>query len=203
MLSPLGIPVSDQTPKLYVTRHEQIHAHHQLEKFGIPFGQAIIVGINPGAAYGSAKCWLPERFKEVTKQLLQNPAVYVVYFGDSGGAPLVDEICTNMPNRVINLAGKTNLRELMALIQSCSIFLTNDSGPMHIAAALNKPLVALFGSTSEVKTGPYPKGIVIHKHVECSPCYQRECPIDFRCMKKIGVDEVYEELQKLIKESTH
>ncbi len=201
LLAPLGIPVSDTPPRLYLSRTEQIHAHHLLEKHGIPFGRCVIVGINPGAAYGSAKCWLPERFQEVTHQLLKNPHVYVVYFGDNAGAPLVNDICANMPERVVNLAGKTNLRELMALIQSCSIFLTNDSGPMHIAAALNKPLLALFGSTNEIKTGPYPKGIVIHKHVECAPCYERVCPIDFRCMKRIGVDEVYTELEKLIKES--
>jgi len=201
LVAPLGIPVSNDPPKLYISRAEQIHAHHLLKKYGIPYGRAIVVGINPGAAYGSAKCWLPERFKEVTKQLLKNPNVYVVYFGDNSGAALVNDICQNMPERVVNLAAKTNLRELMALIESCSIFLTNDSGPMHIAAALNKPLLALFGSTSDVKTGPYPKGIVIHKHVECSPCFKRVCPIDFRCMTSIGVDEVYSELEKMIKES--
>jgi heptosyltransferase-2 len=89
----------------------------------------------------------------------------------------------------------------MALIRCCSAFLTNDSGPMHIAAALGTPLLALFGSTNEVKTGPYPKGRVIHKHVECSPCYKRVCPIDFRCMKRIEVDEVYNELMDVLKES--
>ena len=122
----------------------------------------------------------------------------MVYFGDPAGAPLVHDICKNLPEGVINLAGKTSLRELMALINSCSIFLTNDSGPMHIAAALHVPLLALFGSTSEIKTGPYGTNSLIHKHVECSPCYKRTCPIDFRCMKSIEVEEVYQELQKLI-----
>jgi heptosyltransferase-2 len=119
--------------------------------------------------------------------------------GDRNGAPLVNDICSGFPERVINLAGKTNLRELMALIQSCSIILTNDSGPMHIAAAFDIPLLALFGSTNDTTTGPYGKHAkVIHKHVECSPCYKRVCPIDFRCMKRIEVDEVYQELQCLI-----
>ena len=99
-----------------------------------------------------------------------------------------------MPERVINLAGKTSLRELMALISQCAVFLTNDSGPMHIASALGIPLLALFGSTSAVRTGPYNGGKVIHKHVACSPCYQRVCPIDFRCMKHISTEEVYQEL---------
>jgi len=200
LLEPLGIPLSNSAPTLYFSDEEMQHARSLLEKFGIQIGKSIVVGINPGAAFGSAKCWLPERFKEVTLQLIQNPNVFVVYFGDPAGTPLVNDICKDMPERVINLAGKTSLRELMALIQLCSIFLTNDSGPMHIAAALNVPLLALFGSTSDVKTGPYGIGKVIHKHVECSPCYKRVCPIDFRCMKRIEVQEVYKELQSMIEQ---
>lgn len=198
LLEPLGIPLSQSDPALYISDEEMRNAKSTLQKFGAVLGKNIIVGINPGAAYGSAKCWLPERFQSVTRHLLENPNIYVVYFGDPSGAPLVNDICKDMPERVINLAGKTNLRELLALIKSCSIFLTNDSGPMHIAAALKVPLLALFGSTSDVRTGPYGIGKVIHKHVECSPCYKRVCPIDFRCMKRIEVDEVYNELQGLL-----
>lgn len=199
LLEPLGIPISNTPPRLYVTEEERRNAKDLLEKCGV-LDKHILIGINPGAAYGSAKCWLPERFKELTEKLLKNPSVRIVYFGDPAGASLVDEICSGMSDKVINLAGKTSLRELIALIQKCSIFLTNDSGPMHISAAVGTPLVALFGSTSDVKTGPYNLGKVIHKHVECSPCYKRVCPIDFRCMKRIEVEEVYKELQKLIKD---
>jgi len=198
LLEPLGIPLSQTDPYLMITPEEMQAAHALLAKLGVVPGKQIIVGMNPGAAYGSAKCWLPERFQEVTQSLLQNPQVVVVYFGDPAGASLVHEICKNLPDRVINLAAKTTLRELLALINCCSIFLTNDSGPMHIAAALKIPLLALFGSTSDVKTGPYGGGTVIHKHVECSPCYKRVCPIDFRCMKQIGVQEVYENLKNMI-----
>lgn len=198
LLEPLGIPISNTPPNLYLTAEEIDTAKNLLNRLGAAPGKNIIVGINPGAAYGSAKCWLPERFKEITNRLLANPHVFIVFFGDRAGAPLVNDICKGMPDRVVDLAGKTNLRELMALINCCSIFLTNDSGPMHIAAALGTRLIALFGSTNEVKTGPYPSGKVIHKHVECSPCYKRICPIDFRCMTRITVDEVYNELQKLI-----
>jgi ADP-heptose:LPS heptosyltransferase len=92
---------------------------------------------------------------------------------------------------IINAAGKTTLLELCALIQSCKVFLTNDTGPMHIAAALNVPLVALFGSTSPELTGPLSDQAVIIRHpVECSPCFLRECPIDFRCMTSVTVDAV-------------
>lgn len=197
LLQSIGIPLSQTAPRLHITDSEKEEAKEKLRKFGIS-SDATVVGINPGAAYGSAKCWLPERFEEVTQKLLEHPNLYVVYFGDLAGLPLVQKICAAMPSKVVNLAGQTSLRELVALINCCDIFLTNDSGPMHIAAALGKPLVALFGSTNDIATGPYGGGVVIHKHVECSPCYLRECPIDFRCMKRIEVREVYEELQQLL-----
>jgi heptosyltransferase-2 len=198
ILTPLGIPLSTTAPTLYISPNEKQASQQLLANYGVDHEKNIIIGINPGAAYGSAKCWLPDRFKDLTCRLIENPNVKVVFFGDSAGLSLVNDICADMPNSVINLAGKTSLRELIALIQQCHVFLTNDSGPMHIAAALKTPLVALFGSTSDVKTGPYEFGTVIHKHVECSPCYRRVCPIDFRCMKKIEVDEVFNAIQNLI-----
>jgi heptosyltransferase-2 len=199
LLEPLGITLSLTQPALHVSPEEQKAAKDLLRSCDIDIHKQTLIGINPGAAYGSAKCWLPERFKLVTQRLLEQPENIIIYFGDAAGAPLVHDICLGMPERVINLAGKTNIRELMALIQQCRVFLTNDSGPMHIAAALKTPLVAIFGSTSDVKTGPsYGLAKVIHKHVECSPCYKRVCPIDFRCMKRIEVDEVYDAIQSMV-----
>lgn len=197
LLEHLGVPLSETKPTLYVSEKERKAAQDLLASHGIAFGD-IVVGINPGAAFGSAKCWLPDRFRAVTQKLMEFPHVKVVYFGDQAGLSLVNDICAEMPDRVVNLAAKTNLRELIALIQLCNVFLTNDSGPMHIAAALGTPLLALFGSTSDVKTGPYLNGKVIHKRVECSPCYKRECPIDFRCMRSITSNEVFHELQTMI-----
>lgn len=197
LLDPLGIPVSETPPRLYLKDKERQDAHTLLIQHGIP-EDAIVVGINPGATYGSAKCWLPERFHEVAQRLLSDPKVYVVFFGDQATASLVKEICVGLPARVVNLAGTTSLRELASVISNCDVVLTNDSGPMHVADALGTPVVALFGSTSVVVTGPYRGGKVIHKHVECSPCYQRTCPIDFRCMKRIEVDEVVDAIDKII-----
>lgn len=196
LLEPLGIKVSNTAPELYISPEEQQVADEFLTNLKIDPNHHNLIGINPGAAYGSAKCWLPERFRAVAEKLLQDPRVALLFFGDQAGAPLVNEICKDLSDRVVNLAGRTTLRELMALIQKCRVLLTNDSGPMHIAAALKVPLVALFGSTSDVATGPYGGGTVIHKHVSCSPCYQRVCPIDFKCMKQISVEEVYEAIRK-------
>ncbi len=199
LLEPLGIPLSQTLPKLYVDQAESLAADQMLLQLDIDLKKNTIIGINPGAAYGSAKCWLPERFKALNERLLQDPNVYLIYFGDPAGLSLVNAICDGMGERVINLAGKTTIRTLMALIQKCSVFLTNDSGPMHIAYALQTKLVALFGSTSDVKTGPFGNSHIIHKHVKCSPCYKRVCPIDFKCMTSISVEEVATAIHQLLK----
>ncbi len=192
LLRPLGISLSATPPKLYVLPQEIAQAKKLLATYGVAEGSPLI-GINPGAAYGSAKCWLPERFREVALDLLEKTDAYVLFFGDSSGAALVKEICRDLPPRVLNLAGATSLRELMSLIQLCSVLLTNDSGPMHIAAAVGTEVVALFGSTDAIVTGPYSTEsgkIIIQKQVSCAPCFKRTCPIDFRCMKEITSEEV-------------
>ncbi|MBS0622704.1 MAG: lipopolysaccharide heptosyltransferase II [Verrucomicrobia bacterium] len=196
LLEPLGIHLSDTKPQLHLLEEELLQAKRRLAELGVPPG-ATIIGINPGAAYGSAKCWPPEHFRALTERLLEDPSIYPLYFGDAATSPLVKQICSGLPQRVMDVSGKTSLRELLCLIDLCDLFLTNDSGPMHIAAALETPLVAIFGSTSPTRTGPYGSGTVIHKGVSCSPCYLRECPIDFRCMQQISPEEVYQELMKL------
>lgn len=197
LLEPLGIPKTNSQAELFLSTDEINGAKELLARLGITWGKDKIVGINPGAAYGSAKCWLPDRFVAVGKELLKDPSVKVIFFGDKNGFDLVSQITKELPS-AINLAGKTSIRELMALLKCTSLLLTNDSGPMHIAAALGTPLLALFGSTSAIKTGPLPKGEVICKNVECSPCYRRTCPIDFRCMTRISSEEVAERLKKML-----
>ena len=176
-------------PELFVTPDEKIEAQERLQKLGVT---GPIIGINAQAAYGPAKCWLPERFKQVAKTLSRDCSV--IFFGDEAGKAEIENICQGI--EVVNLAGKTTLRQLIALLQACDVFLTNDSGPMHLAAAIQTPLVALFGSTNDVATGPYEWGTVIHKHVACSPCYRRVCPIDFPCMKQIEVNEVLKSIER-------
>jgi heptosyltransferase II len=197
LLSVLGIPISKTAPRLYLADREIQAAKQLLKQQGMQ-ERDILIGINPAAAYGSAKCWLPERFTEVAHKLLQNEKIHLVFFGDQESAPLVKNICRTLPARAINLAGLTSLRELASLISLCRVFLSNDSGPMHIADALGVPVVALFGSTNEIVTGPFSKARVIHKNVACSPCYKRTCPIDFRCMKAIEVEEVYQQVMQAL-----
>ncbi len=197
LLAPLGIEVSGKAPKLYVSDTDLASARANLHHLGIG-PDDLLIGMNPGAAFGSAKCWLPERFDELTNRLLAELNCKILFFGDAVGAPLVNRICEGKDARVVNFAGKTSIRELTAYIQLCRLLVTNDSGPMHMAAALGTPPLALFGSTSDVRTGPYDLGRVIHKHVDCSPCYKRVCPIDFRCMKRIEVDEVYQTILEML-----
>jgi heptosyltransferase-2 len=195
LLAPIGIPHSDTAPRLYVSDKEVEESKQLLFQRGYVRGKKLI-GINPGAAYGSAKCWPPERFRALAQELSQED-VSILFFGDSASANLVKEICQGLPQSVMNLAGVTNLRELACLIKDCGVLITNDSGPMHIAAAFGTPLVALFGSTDETETGPYGQSeAVINKHASCSPCFKRVCPIDFRCMKEISVEEVAEKARR-------
>jgi heptosyltransferase-2 len=190
LLEPLGIPISETKPALYLVDQELHNARTLLYQRGYQKGHTLI-GVNVGAAYGSAKCWPLDRFRTLSEKLLADPDLYLLFFGDAASSPLVKEICQTLPKRAMNVSGATTLRELACLIQECNLLVTNDSGPMHIAAALGTPLVALFGSTDDRATGPYGQGeAVINKKAACSPCFKRNCPIDFRCMKEISVDEV-------------
>lgn len=194
LVNQFGITKSRTNPRLFCSAKEMQQAQLLLKNYGVGRSDAL-VGINATASYGDAKCWLPERFVEVARKLCDRPNTRVVFFGDPSAERFLGSLCSSLPDTVINLAGKTSLKDLVCLIKSCKVLLTNDSGPMHIAAATGSPIVALFGSTNEVLTGPYTKkASVIHKHVSCSPCYLRKCPIDFRCMKQIEVDEVYEKV---------
>ncbi|MES2273710.1 MAG: lipopolysaccharide heptosyltransferase II [Chlamydiota bacterium] len=199
LLKPLGISPSDTVPRLYVTQKEVEESKQLLYQRGFVPGQKLI-GINPGAAYGTAKCWPPERYRALALELLQKSDAAIVFFGDTTTASVVKEICQGLPERAMNLAGITSLRELACLIKDCNVLITNDSGPMHIGAAFKTPIVALFGSTDERATGPYGQEAgVINKHVSCSPCFKRVCPIDFRCMKQITVEEVADKALSCLK----
>jgi heptosyltransferase II len=145
------------------------------------------VGISPGAAYGNAKRWMPERFAAVARRFQGSP---VLIFGAAGERELGAQVAAQIPG-AHNLAGQTTLREFIELAAACRLFLTNDSGSMHIASALGVPTVAIFGATDDVTTGPAgPVARVVREHAECSPCLLRECPIDHRCMTAVSAEAV-------------
>jgi len=151
-----------------------------------------LVGLSPGAAFGGAKRWLPDRYAKLADRLIDALGADVLIFGSPAERPLAEAVAHAMGHTPVLVAGETTLREFMALLAKCHLVITNDSGPMHVAAALGVPLVAIFGSTNEHATGPVsPRARILKRRVECSPCGLRECPIDFRCMNGISVDDVY------------
>jgi heptosyltransferase-2 len=165
-------------------------ARQLLTHSGVVPGQ-IVIGLNPGAAYGWAKRWLTDRYAGVADKLAEKHGAKILIFGAADERHLARAIAGQMRHEPVVCAGLTSLGQLMALIKECSLFITNDSGPMHLAAALDVPQIAIFGSTSETATGPFsPRALVIKQAVECSPCFLRECPIDFRCMTRITVEQV-------------
>ena len=157
-----------------------------------------VLGINPGATYGSAKRWYPERFAVVARELGLSWRAKVVITGGPTEAGMAGEIAATMDGACLNMAGKTDVRQLMALIKRCNFFITNDSGPMHIAAAFGVPLVAVFGSTDSSATYPLAKhAVVVRQAVDCSPCMKRECPTDHRCMTAVTPEMVLEAAERL------
>ena len=173
-------------------------ARLRLQEQGVDL-QKILIGVNPGAFYGSAKRWFSSRYAQLLDRLIEHHGVEVAIFGSPNEVPIAQSIRSFMRHRPIILSGKTQLSELIAMIACCNLFITNDSGPMHLAAALRVPTLAIFGPTDEVATGPVsPTAVVLKKEVECSPCLLRECPIDHRCMTRMTVDEVYRQATQLL-----
>ncbi len=157
-----------------------------------------LIGIAPGAAYGPAKKWFPERFAAVADRLIDDTGGQAVLFGSTGDRESTAAVAQSASHPLVDIAGKTSLKEAMALIARCNLFLSNDSGLMHVAGALGVPTVALFGSTNPAATSPAgEKSVVIHHAVACGPCLKPVCPTDFSCMESIGVEEVYAAARKL------
>jgi heptosyltransferase-2 len=169
-------------------------------------GGAPVVGISPGAAYGNAKRWLPERFAEAGARVARALGASVTIFGSAAERAICEAVAERLRAagvEVRNLAGETSLGEFIDLAAACRVFLTNDSGGMHIASALGVPTVAVFGATDDVGTGPTgPLARVVREAVDCAPCLLRECPIDHRCMTRVSAARVAETALALLEEST-
>jgi lipopolysaccharide heptosyltransferase II len=163
----------------------------------------VLLSLIPGAEYGPAKRWPAESFAAVARAVSQRVSNCLwLALGSAADYQVCDTIARLVGGRVLNLAGKTSLRQLMALLKLCRLVLTNDTGPMHVAAALGTPVVVPFGSTSPELTGPGLPGDPRHRLLKstapCSPCFRRACPIDFRCMTGITSDRVTQAVLQLL-----
>lgn len=190
LLKAIGVAAEPIAPKLHVSDLEVAMARARF------FGEQgkLWLGLNPGAEYGPAKRWPGEQFIRAAVELRRVTGCQCAVFGGEKDRPITDAIAAAAG--AINLTGKTTLRELAACFRVCKALLTNDTGPMHLAAAVGTPVIVPFGSTAPELTGPgQPERksvstILLKGDAPCAPCFRRECPIDFRCMRGIAVDQV-------------
>ena len=165
-----------------------------------------VIGFNPGAAFGPAKQWPVEKFAQLAAIITQNygeSGCVIMVFGtdaDKEAARTIKDFSIRTPYHVQDMTGKTNLQQAMALIKCCDAFVTNDSGLMHVAAGLDVPSIAIFGSTDHIATGPYSKKAkIIRREMECSPCLKTHCPLKhLNCLETITSMHVYEDLAKML-----
>lgn len=198
MVKALGCPPRERTVRLNLPSDYGPLARMLFQRHGIDAGRPLI-GLAPGAAYGPAKKWHPERFAAVADRLMEETGAQTLLFGSAGDRESTAAVAQKAGRPLTDIAGKTDLREAIALISRCALFLSNDSGLMHVAGALGIPTVAIFGSTNPATTSPVgEKSVVIHRDVACSPCLKPACPTDFRCMELIGADEVCRAAQLLL-----
>ncbi len=162
-------------------------------------GEELFIGFHPRSSYGPAKCWPGRKFSRLAELLVKKHGVTILLFGSENERDILQEIVENAGGGVLNLAGRTDLKESAALISLCRVFVANDSGPLHLAAALEVPVIGLYGSTDPRATGPRGKKVtVIYKAVDCSPCLLRKCPTDFKCMERITPEEVMDKINFLL-----
>ncbi len=158
----------------------------------------IIVALSPGAMYGEAKRWPAERFAALGDMAAERWGARVLVMGSGKEISICKAVTSAMAASAVNLCGETSLNLAMAVIERCSMFVTNDSGLMHLAAALGVPTVAVFGSTDPVATGPRgPHTCIVRHPVDCSPCFKTVCPRDFRCMKAIEPVDVWNAMESM------
>ncbi len=197
MLRAMGWEAESRNPRLFVTEKDQGAIQSLLLSKGI--GQEhFLLGLSPGAVFGPAKRWPAERFAAIGDWAYDRWGARIVVMGSHGEMDICNAVSESMKHNPVNLCGRTTLGEAMALIERCQFFVTNDSGLMHIAAALNVPMVAIFGSTDPVATGPRSKKArIVQQPVDCAPCLKPKCPTDYRCMLGIEPDEVWREMERL------
>lgn len=198
LLRAIGFKFENPSLELILTENEKRSAKENLVLMGAK-KERINIGINPGAYYGEAKRWKTSGYGILASLLKKKLDANIIIFGSKDETPIAMEIQKFVGDSAIVLTGKTTLRELMAYISILDLFITNDSGPMHIANAFRVPIVAIFGPTSPEATSPFHQPyIIIKKDVSCAPCKYRTCPIGHICMTEISVEEVFSASLKLL-----
>lgn len=185
--------------KIYLSKDEIKQANRFLKQNKIPTDKPII-GMAVGASYGSAKCWLPERYAEVGKWCINELGAHVLLFGSNKELGTIQHVHDEISGHSTILAGNKSLRESFALASMCNVMLCNDSGMMHAASAVGTKVIAMIGPTDPTDTSPLGDGhTLINKNVECSPCLKRDCPLKHhKCMTQIDVSDVTEAIQESI-----
>lgn len=198
----LGVECDDRPPALTASAVSRQSAAVLLSRAGVT-SEARLVGIAPGAAYGQAKQWPPARMAEVIARLVRERDVTCAIVGAAHDRFAAREIeswlrsqAPDTKSRVLDFVGRTDLGSLVGLAAMCRVFVSNDSGAMHVAAALGRPVISLFGPTDERATRPLGTGEVLTADVFCRPCHLRDCPIDHRCMKRISADMVFDAVSR-------
>ena len=203
LLHAVGIPAEDQRLELFLAESERVDASQRFDAAGVT-QTGLKVGVFPGAGW-KLREWMPDRFAAIGDRLVRHFNAEVLIFGGQKEAELVDTVANLMAGRSVPFAGNLQVRELAACIEKCDLFLTNDTGPMHIAAAVGTPTVSLFGPGNHIRFQPL-GGLhqIIRHDVPCSPCKQftDKCK-DNICMKKITVDEVWQSISDTLVSSTH
>ena len=156
------------------------------------------IGLNPGAAFGPAKRWIPERYAALADRLVRKAGVRVALLGAAADRPVTEAIAESMREAPTILCGQTSLGDLAGVLSRLALLITNDSGPMHLASALGVPVVALFGPTDWRETAPRGPHRLLREAVPCAPCKLRACPVDHRCMRLLGVDRVERECLEML-----
>ncbi len=200
LLRAMGWKAISKDPSLHVMQEYRDAAGNLLLSAGIRNGD-ILVGLAPGAVFGDAKRWPPERFAKIGDWAIQRWGAKIVLMGSPGEVDICNRVSRSMAHRPIDFCGRTRLGEAMGVIGQCDFFVTNDSGLMHISAALGVPTVVVFGSTDAVTTGPRgPKTRIVKHDIDCAPCLKSKCPTDHRCMLSITPEEVWAEIEKFRRE---
>ncbi len=201
ILKGVGLKPDGMIQDLFISQKDKQFARQLLDEKGLGLKRlgTPVIGINPGATGGTAKRWFPERYAELCRLLADRYKTKILIFGGPADHELGETITEMAAGACINIAGKTNLSEAFALINACDLFVTNDSGLMHAAAALGINQVAVIGSTDPVATAPFSsKSVMVRVPVPCSPCLKKECPIDHKCMDLIRVDRVFQICQSVL-----